>query len=97
MLSLILIVNIYKALDISKRKLRDLFDLDHMDAVRQSSKLSINKNIQEKPLGEKLQAKKKELFENIYYISDSVITINDLVSIQSKLSEILFEKKFLDL
>lgn len=74
-----------------------MFDLDHMDAVRQSSKLSTNKTSQEEPLGEKLQTKKKELFENIYYISDSVITINDLVSIQSKLSEILFEKKFLDL
>lgn len=78
----------FKGIETSKRKLRSIFDLDSIYDYMQST----SKN--ENDLAEKIKKCSKEIYEIIYYLSDFVQTLIDLISVQPKLSEYLFEQKF---
>jgi activating signal cointegrator complex subunit 2 len=79
--------DIIKALESTKRKLRNIFELD--------SVYSLNENFANKIsfLNERTRAHLKEIFEVVYYLSDLVQTLNDLVRFEARTCELLFEEK----
>ena len=80
--------DIIKALETSKRKLRNIFELD--------SVYNFNDNFTNKisNLNEKTKSNLKEIFEIIYYLTDFVITLNSLADFEPKICDYLFEEKF---
>ena len=80
--------DIIKAMESSKRKLRNIFELD--------SVYNFNDNFSNKisTLNDRTQSSLKDIFEIIYYLTDFVITLNDLISFETKICDYLFEEKF---
>ena len=79
-----------QAIDITKKKLRDTFDLDAMYRVDHS------KNQQQKSssLYQRIATNSREVFEYIYYLTDFVYTLNHLIDLQPKLADSLYDAKF---
>lgn len=82
------IKDIIKAIETSKKKLRSIFDLDSIYEFIQ------NNSTKEKDINNKIKKNLKEILEIIYYLTDFVRTLIDLISIQTKLAEYLFDQKF---
>lgn len=72
----------------SKRKLRNLFDLDGY-----SFSLGQNKK-ESKSNQDRFNSNFKDIFEIIYYLTDSMISINDLINFQSNIAQFLLDEKF---
>jgi hypothetical protein len=72
----------------SKRKLRNLFDLDGYSSI-------LGQNIKEsKSNQDRFNSNYKDIFEIIYYLTDSMISINDLITFQSNIGQFLLDEKF---
>ena len=78
--------DIIKAIETSKKKLRDMFELG--SEYRVTDPLKKRKDL------ESICANFKEIFEVIYYLIDFFKTLNNLLKVHPKLTEFLFEQKF---
>ena len=80
--------DIMRAVETSKKKLRSIFELDGM--------YNFNENFSNKisSLIASTQRNMKDIFEVFYYLTDFVITLNDLIGFEPKICDILFEEKF---
>ncbi|CAF0807739.1 unnamed protein product [Brachionus calyciflorus] len=77
--------DIIKAIETSKKKLRTIFELDFMYSLSGSKSVS---------LSDKISKSLKEILEIVYYLTDFVQTLANLVSIQTNLAQFLFDQKF---
>jgi len=81
--------DIVKAVETSKKKLRNIFELDDIYSFDGNFSNKISNLIG------RTQKNIKEIFEIVYYLTDFVITLNDLIGFEPKMiCEILFEEKF---
>ena len=74
--------NILKAIETSKKKLEDMFELANVNIVVRQR------------LSEKLQNRFKEIFELIYYLIDLFKTLNSVVNVHPKFIRLLFDVHF---
>lgn len=75
-----------KAIETSKKNLNQIFELE--------SRYEIGSVTPTELMGEKISKKMKEIIEIIYYLTDFARTLSNLISIQTNLSQYLFDKKF---
>ncbi len=87
------IKDIVKAIETSKTKLRDMFELnnEYLNSNNNNRSLSSGNN---QNLDEKLHKRFKEIFEVIYYLIDFFKTLNNVIKVHPKLTEYLFDTKF---
>ena len=76
-----------RGFEIGRKKLDELFELD---AIYKTSESYFKKQTL---LKDRIKANLKKIMEIIYYLTDFAITLNDLISFQPQLAEILAEAK----
>jgi hypothetical protein len=77
-----------KAIETSKKKLRDIFELDAEYRVNNTAALK-----KKSSLKELVQSRFKEIFEVVYYLIDFFKTLNNLLKVHPKLTEFVFDQK----
>jgi activating signal cointegrator complex subunit 2 len=81
--------DIVKAIESSKKKLRNIFELDGIYSFDGNFSNKISNLIT------RTQKNVKEIFEIVYYLTDFVISLNNLIGFEPKIiCDILLEEKF---